>query len=192
MARPKEFDRDTALMHAIGIFSQHGYEGTSTAALVDAMGIGRQSLYATFGDKWQLYLEAVQRYTADSIGAQLRTLNVGRTSLEGIKSHLDHMVEDAIADPAPSCLGVSAICEFGYSNPELAKLSEHAGHALRTALEHRIAEGKADGSVAADINVREAANFIQAALVGIKVAARGGASAASLRGIARMALRSLG
>lgn len=111
MARPKEFDRDTALLRAIGIFSQHGYEGTSTAALVEAMGIGRQSLYATFGDKWTLYLEAVARYTADSIGAQVRTLNAGRTALDGIKAHLGHIVDQAIADPSPSCLGVSAICE---------------------------------------------------------------------------------
>ena len=191
MARPKEFDRDTALLLAIGIFSRHGYEGTSTAALVEGMGIGRQSLYATFGDKWQLYLEAVQRYTADSIGAQVRKLNTGHTALEGIKAHLGHIVDDAIADPSPSCLGVSAICEFGNSNPELSKVAERARHVLHGALERRIAEGKADGSVAADMNLREAANFIESTLVGIKVAARGGASAASLRGIARMALRSL-
>ena len=191
MARPKEFDRDTALLLAIGIFSQHGYEGTSTAALVEAMGIGRQSLYATFGDKWTLYLEAVERYTADSIGAQLRALNAGRTALDGIRAHLGHIVDEAIADPSPSCLGVSAICEFGSGNPELAKVAERARQALHGALERRIAEGRADGSVAADIKLREAASFIESTLVGIKVAARGGASAASLRGIARMALRSL-
>jgi TetR/AcrR family transcriptional repressor of nem operon len=191
MARPKEFDRDTALLQAIGIFSQHGYEGSSTAALVEAMGIGRQSLYATFGDKWTLYLEAVERYTADSIGAQVRTLNAGRTALDGIKAHLGHIVDEAIADPSPSCLGVTAICEFGSGNPALAKVAERARQALHGALERRLAEGRADGSVAADINLREAANFIESTLVGIKVAARGGASAAILRGIARMALRSL-
>ena len=51
MARPKEFESEAALKKAIGVFSEHGYEGTSTDALVQAMGIGRQSLYDTFGDK---------------------------------------------------------------------------------------------------------------------------------------------
>ncbi len=55
MARPKEFDSDKALNTAIGVFSEHGFEGTSAGMLTDAMKIGRQSLYDTFGDKWQLY-----------------------------------------------------------------------------------------------------------------------------------------
>ena len=52
MARNKEFDRDDALDAAIGVFREHGFEGTSTDMLVRAMKIGRQSLYYTFGDKW--------------------------------------------------------------------------------------------------------------------------------------------
>jgi hypothetical protein len=47
MARPKEFERDTALDDAIAIFCDHGYEGTSTDALLGKMGISRQSLYDT-------------------------------------------------------------------------------------------------------------------------------------------------
>ena len=55
MARPREFDADAALDGAIGVFREHGFEGASAEMLVNAMGIGRQSLYDTFGDKWQLY-----------------------------------------------------------------------------------------------------------------------------------------
>src|ERR1700736_1700717 len=39
MARPKEFDRETTLQKAIGVFCEHGYEGTSTDALLRAMEI---------------------------------------------------------------------------------------------------------------------------------------------------------
>ena len=51
MARPREFDTDSALDGAIAVFREHGFEGTSAQMLVDAMGIGRQSLYTAFGDK---------------------------------------------------------------------------------------------------------------------------------------------
>ena len=67
MARHKEFDRDTALHAAIGMFSEHGYEGTSTDRLLTAMKISRQSMYDTFGDKRSLYLEALKRYNTDSV-----------------------------------------------------------------------------------------------------------------------------
>jgi AcrR family transcriptional regulator len=191
MARPREFDRDAALIAAISVFSKHGYEGTSTELLVQNMGIGRQSLYGAFGDKWQLYLEALQRYTGDSISEQIRTLNAPSSPRAGLIAHIQGAVAAAIADPSPSCLGISATCEFGRSNPEVSVLSRTANRALTSALERRVAEAKAKKELAEDVDTREAASFIVSTLVGIKVAARGGASPEVLRGIARMALRSL-
>jgi AcrR family transcriptional regulator len=84
MARPKEFERETALQESIRVLSEHGYEGTSTEALLEIMGINRQSMYDTFGDKWRLYLEALQRYTADSISDQLRVLNAARSAVKRV------------------------------------------------------------------------------------------------------------
>ena len=191
MARPKEFERDTALQEAIRVFSDHGYEGTSTDALLRIMGISRQSMYDTFGDKWRLYLESVQRYTADSISDQLRALNSAPSAMKGLEAHLKHAVGRAIADPSPACLGLSAICEFGRADPEVKMLTDIASRTLLSALERRISEAKTDGDVAKDVDVIEAASFVQATLAGIKIAARAGASPETLRGIARMALRSL-
>jgi TetR/AcrR family transcriptional regulator, transcriptional repressor for nem operon len=191
MARPKEFEREDALKKAVGIFSDHGYEGTSTEALIGAMGVSRQSLYDTFGDKWHLYLECLQRYTADSIGEQLRALNSASSPLKGIEAHLNHAVAAALAEPAPKCLGISAICEFGRSNPEVTMVGEMASRMMVSALDLRIDEAKAAGEVPKDVSGADASAFIMATLTGIKVAARAGASAERLKGIARMALRSL-
>jgi AcrR family transcriptional regulator len=191
MARPKEFERDTALQGAIGVFAEHGYEGTSTDLLMRAMGINRQSMYDTFGDKWRLYLEALQRYVADSVSDQLRALNAASSAIKGLEAHLHGAVDRAIADPSPSCLGLSAICEFGRSHPEVTMLTDTAGRTVLSALERRISEAKANGDVPKDVDVTVAANFIAATVAGIKMAARAGAQPQMLRGIARMALRSL-
>jgi TetR/AcrR family transcriptional regulator, transcriptional repressor for nem operon len=191
MARPKEFEREDALKKAVGIFSDHGYEGTSTEALIGAMGVSRQSLYDTFGDKWHLYLECLQRYTADSIGEQLRALNSASSPRKGIEAHLNHAVAAALAEPVPKCLGISAICEFGRSNPEVTMVGEMASRMMVSALDRRIDEAKAAGEVPKDVTSADASAFIMATLTGIKVAARAGASAERLKGIARMALRSL-
>ncbi|HMR30908.1 MAG TPA: TetR/AcrR family transcriptional regulator [Geminicoccaceae bacterium] len=191
MARPKEFDRDDALGRAIEVFSDRGYEGASTTALLEAMGISRQSMYDTFGDKWQLYLECLRSYTADSIGQQMRALNAASSPMKGLEAHLMRTVDEALARPVAKCLGVSAVSEFGRSDPEVTAITDVASRTLLGAVERRVAEAKAAGETPADIDCREAANFVLATLTGIKVAARAGGSAESLRGVAKMALRSL-
>ncbi|HYX30172.1 MAG TPA: TetR/AcrR family transcriptional regulator, partial [Pyrinomonadaceae bacterium] len=62
MARQKEFDRDIVLHKAMEVFWARGYEGASIQDLVKHMGINRQSIYDTFGDKHSLFLEALDRY----------------------------------------------------------------------------------------------------------------------------------
>jgi TetR/AcrR family transcriptional regulator, transcriptional repressor for nem operon len=62
MARQKEFDPQRALDKAMRLFWHSGYENTSLEDLMREMGIARQSLYDTFGDKRSLYLKALTHY----------------------------------------------------------------------------------------------------------------------------------
>jgi AcrR family transcriptional regulator len=186
MARPREFDREAALGDAISVFAERGYEGTSTDQLLHAMKISRQSLYNAFGDKRQLYLEALRSYAAQSMADQMRFLN-GGAPLNGIEA----MLRTFVLKPSRNCFGVSSVCEFGRSDPEVAMLNDTAGRALRAALERRISEGKKSGEIDAGVNETAAAHFLMATLSGIEVAARGGASQEALRDIMQMALRSL-
>src|SRR5258705_294975 len=147
MARPREFESEAALKKAIEAFSEHGYEGTSTDALLLAMGISRQSMYGAFGDKKRLYLEALQRYTAESISNQLRTLSSTSSPLKGLEAMLDLAVSLAIADPEPKCLGISAVCEFGRSDPEVTMITDMASRTMLFGLERRISEARASGEI---------------------------------------------
>ena len=62
MAGVKQFDRNEALGRAMAAFWSRGCEATSIDDLVQATGIGRGSLYGTFGDKRQLFLAALDHY----------------------------------------------------------------------------------------------------------------------------------
>ena len=57
MARPRIFNEDDVLDKAVNVFWAKGYEAASIQDLVDAMGIQRGSLYATFGGKQPLFLK---------------------------------------------------------------------------------------------------------------------------------------
>src|SRR6202008_4821595 len=70
MAGVKQFDRNEVLDRAMTTFWTRGYEATSIDDLVEATGIGRGSLYGTFGDKRQLFLAALDRYW-DTVGMEM-------------------------------------------------------------------------------------------------------------------------
>src|SRR5215471_13144873 len=60
--RPRSFDRDEVLARAMQVFWEKGYEAASMQDLLTAMNLSSPSLYAAFGDKESLFIEAVERY----------------------------------------------------------------------------------------------------------------------------------
>src|SRR5271168_2864111 len=60
--RPRGFDPEQALGRALRVFWKQGYEGASLTELTKAMGINRPSLYAAFGNKHDLFRQALDRY----------------------------------------------------------------------------------------------------------------------------------
>lgn len=64
--RPRAFDVDDTLARARDLFWSRGYAATSVQDLVDGLSVQRGSLYAAFGDKRALYLNAVSLYARDN------------------------------------------------------------------------------------------------------------------------------
>src|SRR5687768_15613301 len=184
MGRPKAFEIDSALDAAIAIFREHGFEGTSAQMLVDGMGIGRQSLYDTFGDKWQLYLAAVRRYVAVEVQAHCTALNSGSRAIDGIRT----MVERVAAEAQTPCLGVGSITEFGCSRRELAEINEVAGRRLGAAVTEKIRESQTEGDLPDSLDPNTVAAFLIASFAGIRIAARGGTGPSQLLALGEMTL----
>jgi TetR/AcrR family transcriptional regulator, transcriptional repressor for nem operon len=154
------------------------------------MGISRQSMYDTFGDKRRLYLEALQRYCFESVGAIVTSLQSASSPLAAIEAALlSFAARDASDENA--CLGVAAICEFGRRDREVAAVSDASGATLHNVFEATLRRAKNAGEVASDVDAKEAALFLNATFIGLKVMARNGATPRALRSIAQMALRSL-
>jgi len=88
MARPKEFNQDSALRKAIRLFSRQGFAATSTDDLMRAMDVGRQSMYDTFGDKRALFLKALEIYVTESVHAIRVELEKPGSALASVQNAL--------------------------------------------------------------------------------------------------------
>lgn len=60
--RPREFDRQQALCKALEVFWSLGFEQTTICALASAMEISSPSIYCAFGNKADLFVEALVHY----------------------------------------------------------------------------------------------------------------------------------
>lgn len=191
MARPREFDRDAALTAAIKVFWSKGFAATSTEDLVRAMGIGRQSFYNAFGDKRQLYLEALEAYQRNATSCHLGRLTTPASPLDGLKDLLIGLIPDEDSLRCRGCMSVGSIGEFGTTDPELVEIRERMIAVFRAKVEHRIREGQMLGEIDPDVDAVQAASFIEITMSGFQLAARGGAGAKELHALATFAVERL-
>lgn len=78
MARKANFDREEKLLVAMDVFWRKGFANTSISDLTDELNINRFSLYNTYGDKQQLYYEALDAYLKKSLVALTHRLRERR------------------------------------------------------------------------------------------------------------------
>jgi TetR/AcrR family transcriptional regulator, transcriptional repressor for nem operon len=108
MARPKEFDPKRALEKAMRVFWHAGYETASLEALMGEMGIARQSLYDTFGDKRSLYLKALAHYRDQTNGEVQKVLNEVPSVRDGFRKLLYGLAAETREQHERGCLLLSA------------------------------------------------------------------------------------
>ena len=191
MARQREFDRDDVIRKAMGVFWQKGFAATSTDDLLAAMGIGRQSMYNTFGDKRSLYLEVLRAYQGSAIAGHVARLTAPASPLDGVRDLLAGLAMEDDAERALGCLGVGSVGEFGVRDAEVAGIRNRENRVLEQALAERMQEARARGEVPADVDVPSAVGFVVTTMTGLQVAARAGVPAADMRARADFAVSRL-
>lgn len=182
MPRAKAFDPEVALDRAVELFWQLGYEGTSMAKLLEFMGISRQSLYDTYGDKHSLFLAAVDRYRS-KVQAQLRTIIASEDSpLAGIRAVFAWVNREVIEIPEHrSCLMANCALELGQRDPEVReRVAEHLRE-VEEVFHSALERSREAGELAADRDTRALARFLTNAIHGLGILARGGATTPVLR-----------
>jgi len=189
MGRHKEFDPDEALARAVELFWEKGYEGVSLSDLTDAMGITKPSLYATYGNKEELFRKALDYYDEHFmgfIGSSLRQ-PTARLAME----HLLYGYVDSqtLPDHPCGCLGVhGALPDEGEASMHRELVNRRA--TVRDAVRMRLEAAIEDGDLAADANPADLAMLAMVIAQGTATQARAGAARRQLHRVVALALRS--
>jgi TetR/AcrR family transcriptional repressor of nem operon len=191
MGRTKAFDRDAAVQHAMTVFWEQGYEATSTDDLLRAMGIGRQSMYDTFGDKHRLYIEALQRYQAQYGARLVERLRASPSALAALRDVLRAVSYETPGERARGCMTVNAITERARTNQEVAALVKASGMLCEALFAQVVRDAQRVGELSPTLDEQAAARFLYATVHGLRVSAKAGAPPETLRDIADVALRGL-
>lgn len=186
--RPRSFDRDAALDKAIRMFWRRGYEATSMRDLTHELGIGVPSLYSAFGDKQQLFGEALRVYDERYGGF----IDAALTEEPTAKQAAARVFAEAPArytrrDLPPGCLIISG--DTGATNLEITDLLQRIRDRKVAAFTDKIRTDMAARHLPADTDAPALARYTMSTLSGIAQAARDGVTRAELARVTRIALR---
>ena len=177
MARPKSFDEEAVLDQAVQLFWERGYEGTSLADLETHLGLGRQSLYNTFGDKHGLFLKALDRYRRDSGEKVLAPLNAPDAGLNAIRRFFEWGVESLTSSGVRrGCFLTNTISERGLEDSDALLRCNQSRDQLERAFRRTLAQAKAKGELPKSIDVEATATLLAIQNYGLTVMAKAGAT----------------
>ena len=141
--RPRSFDPDAALDAAVLVFWEKGYDGTSVADLTSAMGINRPSLYATYGNKRDLFIQAIDRYAATYGSRTFSALQSGTDNRTAIQRFFEASIDCALAEGTPrGCLINTVATEAAETDADLRDKLARMFEQTDVAIGRRMAENR--------------------------------------------------
>jgi AcrR family transcriptional regulator len=190
--RPRSFDRDRALHRALEVFWTRGYGAATVAELCAAMGIKPPSLYAAFGNKDALFLEALRHYETTYWAAPWRALDDEPDLRRGMKRFLCEAAGILSSRDVPcGCLVVQNSGSVSPDSDEVREALRTLRDASKASFRARLDRARDAGALPTATDTQALAAAFAAVLQGMSAQARDGATREQLERIAGAALAML-
>lgn len=166
------------------LFWRHGYEGVSVGDLTAAIGIAPPSLYAAFGSKARLYLEALDRYATGPGALDLSILDQAADLRDGVGAVLAAAIASVSAS-ARACMIFGGMLACHRDHDILARDLTDRRRRFEQLFGQKLTRWLSSAEAAS------VARYIVAVMQGISVHARDGATPSELESIADYAKAAL-
>ena len=182
MARTRQFDERQALVSAMLVFWEKGYEGTSIHDLEQAMGLNRTSIYNAFGNKRAIFERVMDCYKESIMAALFAKLENAPTVKEGVRRMLNGALDMHFDENNPGgCLVVLSLMESGQHDAQSQASMQQTIQELKTALQKRLSKAKKNGELSKHLDAGSTATTIATTMAGMMVMGKANFSRASLK-----------
>jgi len=192
MARTKEFDEAEVLDRAVELFHARGFAHTSFSDLVEALGISRQSLYDTYGDKHTLFQTALRRYMERAVSGVRRMLERPGPVRKVLADLFDALITGACDEDASGCFMVNSMVELTPHDADTRTLAQVYARKIEGLIASRLSVAQRDGELSRSKDPVILARFFFQTILGIGVASRALGEPENLKQSTRIALQVLG
>lgn len=192
MGRPRTFDEQEALERAVDLFWERGYEATSMADLLEHMGLSRQSLYNTYGDKHALFMRALRQYAGGVGDTIFANLMKARAGLEEVKAVLRGAADRlAGCDRSRACFMLNTAVELAQSDSEVKAFINKHYRDVTKAFINALSRAKERGELPSTTDVQVAADYCTVLIQGLGVVSKSGVARERVLAVAEEGIRSL-
>jgi TetR/AcrR family transcriptional regulator, transcriptional repressor for nem operon len=156
----KQFDPEIALSKAMEVFWAKGYEAASLSELLEQMGIGRKSMYDTFGNKRSLFLKALEYYAQTTIKSMRNQLSASGSPLTNLKRVLWDLQKMHSLPGSKGCMLGTNIADFDTNDQEIASVLRSYLREVEDAFYRTILRAQELGELSQAINPRGLAQML--------------------------------
>lgn len=189
MPKVKQFNKEKVLEVASGIFHQKGYNGTSIDEILKATGLSRSSLYDSFKDKHNLYLQSLEFY--NNLEKEVYE-TVNQKKLNGVqkieflfKEAVNHLVNNPDDN---GCLMVNAAAEMSKQCEKTAEFICNNKENMLELFTNWLTEAQNSKAIKLANPPKSYAPFLFNALCGLKVLSQSGATKPEMNNVIKVTM----
>ena len=188
MPRKKTFTVEYALTKALELFRSRGYRATSMRDIAQHTGVSRSSVYATFGDKHALFLQALRHDGVVCHTPGLAELAASAAPRQAIIDVFEAAVAVAVEGrPSDDCLLINTAMELLPSDREVAAMVEGALLELEGGFRTAVERGIASATISPQVDATQTARSLLSLFLGLQVLVRSRPDEPLLRAVVHQA-----
>lgn len=173
MPRTKTYNDDQVLEKAMNVFWVHGYEGTSVRLLEKEMGINQFSIYASFKNKKNLFIDALRKYREYVITNRFQPLLQEGAGFAELEKFLFSAINSTKGEEVKKgCLVVNTAGELGEHDPDIAREINRYYDFIRNMILKALQNAVKKNEIPANIDIEKQASFFLGVMQGISVAGK--------------------